>query len=238
MTDIYRRDLALVHDLGFGFHGDRCAPGILAALEPVRGEPVLELGCGSGALTRHLLAAGHPVIATDASPAMVERARAALPGADVRRLTVPHDPLPRVGAVVAVGNVLNYLDSEATVHRALAGIAAALTPGGVLAVDLLDRAWPADRRNLVPLARVTDDWAVFGRSTVDSGTLLVEELTTFVPAGDGGWRRADERLRTLLLDPARCAAVLAEHGVAAAVRASFGSERLGAGRLALVGMKA
>ncbi len=26
----YRGDLALVHDLGFGFHADRCAPGILA----------------------------------------------------------------------------------------------------------------------------------------------------------------------------------------------------------------
>jgi len=34
----------------------------------VRGGLILELGCGSGALTRHLLAACHRVIATDASP--------------------------------------------------------------------------------------------------------------------------------------------------------------------------
>ena len=49
----YRRDLALVHHLGFGFHADACAPGILALLEPVRqrGGVVLELGCGSGQLT-------------------------------------------------------------------------------------------------------------------------------------------------------------------------------------------
>jgi hypothetical protein len=28
-TPYYRRDLALVHHLGFGFHADDCAPGIL-----------------------------------------------------------------------------------------------------------------------------------------------------------------------------------------------------------------
>ena len=46
----YRRDLALVHHRGFGFHADDCAPGILALLEPVRARDglVVELGCGSG----------------------------------------------------------------------------------------------------------------------------------------------------------------------------------------------
>ena len=52
----YQRDLAFIHDRGYGLHADRCAPGILDLLAPVRGGLVLELGCGSGALTRHLLA--------------------------------------------------------------------------------------------------------------------------------------------------------------------------------------
>ncbi len=30
----YSRDLALVHDRGFGQHADRCAPGILELLSP------------------------------------------------------------------------------------------------------------------------------------------------------------------------------------------------------------
>lgn len=76
-TPYYRRDLALVHHLGFGFHADDCAPGILELLQPVRERDglVAELGCGSGLLTRYLVDAGHRVIATDASPAMLDLAR-------------------------------------------------------------------------------------------------------------------------------------------------------------------
>lgn len=74
-----------MHHLGFGFHADACAPGILARLAPVldRDGLVLELGCGSGLLTRHLVDAGHRVIAADASPAMVELARLAGSGVEV-----------------------------------------------------------------------------------------------------------------------------------------------------------
>jgi hypothetical protein len=36
VTGYYREDLALVHHLGFAFHADNCAPGILALLAPVR----------------------------------------------------------------------------------------------------------------------------------------------------------------------------------------------------------
>ena len=99
--DYYQYDLALVHARGFGQHADRCAPGILDLLAPVRGGLVLEVGCGAGALTRHLLAAGHRVVATDASAAMVSLARSALRAdADVRQLALPDDPLP--GGVLAI----------------------------------------------------------------------------------------------------------------------------------------
>jgi 2-polyprenyl-3-methyl-5-hydroxy-6-metoxy-1,4-benzoquinol methylase len=73
----YRRDLAYVFDQGYGFHAEACAPGILALLEPVRARRglVLEIGCGSGLLTNRLVQAGHRVIATDASPAMLDLTR-------------------------------------------------------------------------------------------------------------------------------------------------------------------
>ncbi len=106
----YQHDLALVHDRGYGQHADRCAPGILELLAPAEGGLVLELGCGSGALTRHLLAAGHRVIATDASPDMLALARSALgEQADLRLLTLPGDALPAADAIVSVGHVISYV---------------------------------------------------------------------------------------------------------------------------------
>jgi len=146
----YRSDLALVHDLGFGAHAERCAPGVLALLEPVRRRRglVLELGCGTGLLTRHLVDAGHRVLATDASPAMLARARRAVPGAEeIRQLVLPDDPLPRADAVVSVGHVVNYLPDLASVRSALVAMAGALRPGGVLAIDLCDLSYGQARRN-------------------------------------------------------------------------------------------
>jgi hypothetical protein len=51
--EYYQHDLALVHARGFGEYANRCVPGILDLLAPVRGGLVLKLGCGAGALTRH-----------------------------------------------------------------------------------------------------------------------------------------------------------------------------------------
>lgn len=125
----YRRDLALVHHLGFGFHADKVAPGILSLLEPIRHRSglVVELGCGSGLLTRYLLDAGHRVIATDASPAMLALAHGTAP--EVERfveLVLPDDAIPTCDAVVAVGHPFSYLPDEESIDRAF--VAAARAP--------------------------------------------------------------------------------------------------------------
>ena len=73
---------------------------------------MLEFGCGSVALIRHLLAAalGYRVIATGASPDMLAMARAALGGeADLRRLALPDDPLPAADAIASVGHEISYV---------------------------------------------------------------------------------------------------------------------------------
>src|SRR5215831_1644609 len=155
----YRDDLSLVHHRGFGFHADMCAPGIVELLRPVRERDglVVEIGCGSGLLTRHLLDAGHRVVATDASPAMLDLAREVAPDAeDIRQVVLPDDPLPDADAIVSVGHVLNYLSDESAVRRALASIAEALRPGGVLAIDLCDLEWAAARRDAPNIGDVGD----------------------------------------------------------------------------------
>jgi SAM-dependent methyltransferase len=229
---VYRRDVAEIHHRAFGFHADACAPGILALLEPARGGVVLELGCGSGALTHHLRAAGHQVVATDASPAMVE-----LAGAGARVLVLPDDPLPSADAVVSVGHVLNYLPDEAAIDRALAAIAAALRPGGVLALDLLDLSYGVARADAAPYARVEDGWALFTRYESPAPERFVRHITTFVAAGDGSWRRDDERHENVLVDTAGVPALLAAHGVEATLSAGFGDQRLPEGMVAVTGRR-
>jgi SAM-dependent methyltransferase len=236
----YRRDLALVHHRGFGFHADRCAPGILALIEPVRdrGGLVLELGCGSGLLTRYLVDAGHRVVATDASPAMLDLAREVAPGAEeIRPLVLPDDPLPECDAVVSIGHVLSYLPDEAAVDRALVAAADALCPGGVFAIDLCDLRWGEVRRDDPATARVADDWAIFTRFSVPRPNEFVREMTTFVREADGTWRRDDERHDNVLIDTARVPARLAERGVDVRVGASFGDEDLPDGLVTIVGTR-
>ena len=104
---------------------------------------------GAGLLTRHLIDAGHRVIATDASPAMIDLAREYAGGAeDFRVLVLPDDPLPPADAVVSVGHVVSYLDDEAAIERALVAIVAAVRPGGLFAIDICDLEWGGAARTL------------------------------------------------------------------------------------------
>ena len=234
----YERDLAFIHDRGYGLHGDRCAPGILDLLAPVRGGLVLELGCGSGALTRHLLAAGLRVVATDASPDMLDLARAALgESADLRQLTVPGDPLPPADAVVSVGHVLSYLPDAAAIEKALTAAARALRPGGVLALDILDLDFGRLRAGEPPFARVENEWAIVTEFSTPAPDRFVRDITTFVPDGAGAWRRGGEHHENVLVDTSRIPALLAGHGVRASVGTSFGAAELPAGLRSVTGRK-
>ena len=234
----YRRDLALIHHRGFGFHADDCAPGIISLLEPVRERDglVLELGCGSGLLTRYLIDAGHRVIATDASPAMLDLARELVGDAeDVRALVLPDDPLPRADAIVSVGHCLNYLPDANAVDRALVAIAGALLPGGVLAIDLCDMEWAAARRDQQSRGWVGEDWAVITEFSVPSPDSYVRQMATFIRNDDGSWRRDDERHDNVMVEVALVPVLLREHGVEATVGSSFGDEALPVGLRTVIG---
>jgi SAM-dependent methyltransferase len=215
-----------------------CAPGILALLEPVRerGGLVLEFGCGSGLLTRSLIDAGHRVIATDASPPMLELARELARGAeDIFRLVLPDDPIPPADAIVCVGHALNYLPDLASIERALGAIADALRPAGVLAFDICDLEWAAARVDQPSRGWVGEDWAVVTEFSVPSPDRFVRQMATFVRNDDGSWRRGDERHDNVMVDTATIPVLLAAHGIEATVRESFGGEELPMGLKAVVG---
>lgn len=95
---------------------------------------VLEVGCGAGRVTGHLLARAGSVLAIDISPAMVAHTRAAYPAAeviegDLRSLgDVPGAPF---GAVLALYNVIDVVGEEER-RAVLAEIGRILAPGGLL----------------------------------------------------------------------------------------------------------
>jgi SAM-dependent methyltransferase len=236
----YRDDLALVHHRGFGFHADLCAPGVIDLLRPVRerGGLVVEIGCGSGLLTRCLVDAGHRVIATDASAAMLDLAREVVPDAEeVRRVVLPDDPIPAADAIVGVGHALSYLPDETAVDRALVAVAQALRPGGVLAVDICDLEWGPARRDWSTSGRVGDDWAIITEYSMPTPRRFVRDMTVFVRNDDGSWRRDDEHHDNVLIDAGRIPDLLAPYGVEVRVEDRFGDEELPAGLRALIGRR-
>lgn len=224
----YRDALARIHHEGFGFHADACAPGILALLEPVKGRDglVVEVGCGSGLLTRHLVDAGHRVIATDASPAMLDLARTHVPDAlDHHVVALPHDPLPEADAVVSTGHALSYLPNRDLLEEALVACARALRPGGVLALDLEDLTTRDAQMARPPSGWVGDDWALVIERVSDRPDHFARDHTIFVREDDGRYRRERERHDNVLIDVHAVVRPLLEaEGLAVEVRRSFGTE--------------
>lgn len=237
----YRPDLARVHHEGFDFHAEAVAPGILRILEPVRasGGLVVEFGCGSGLLTRHLVAAGHRVLATDASPAMLDLARETAPGVEgFSVVALPRDPVPPADAIVGVGHPINYLPSLDAIHEALGAMADALRPGGVLAFDVCDLEYGALRRDDVSRGWVRDDWALVTQVSLPVPDRFVRQMAIFSRNPDGTWRRDDERHDNVLLDVTTIPPLLFARGVEATIGTAFGDETMPKGLYTVVGRKA
>lgn len=237
----YRDDLSRIHQLGFGFHSGRCASGILAAIAPIRDRNglVLELGCGGGHLTGYLLEAGHRVIATDASLSMLAIAREVLKGAEsIQQLILPEDPLPEADAIVTIGHVLNYLEDEAAVQRALLSMARALRPGGILVIDMQDLEWGRQYCKMPNQTRVTDDWVLISEFSVPDPTRFIRRHISFIRDDGNKWRRDEEIHKNVLMDTATIPAYLSEHGIVACLGNAFGEEELPIGLVTIIGNKA
>jgi hypothetical protein len=134
-----------------------------------------------------------------------------------------------------VGHALNYLPDAEGIDRALIAIADALTPGGVLAIDLCDLEWGAVRQEQGNKGWVGDDWAIVTEFSLPSPDRYVRQMASFIRDDDGSWHRDDERHDNILIDTSRVPTLLAEHGVEATVRRSFGDETLPEGLRAIVG---
>ena len=156
------------------------------------GARVLDACCGSGYLAGLLTARGYRVSGFDASPAMIELARAHAPEAqfEVADATTFRSRTKFHGALCTFDS-LNHFLAPADLSAALRRVSAVLKPGAPFAFDvLLEAAYHTDWADNFSLVR-DDHVLVISGSGFDFRTRLAHcRITTFRRIGKQ-WRRAD-----------------------------------------------
>jgi ubiquinone/menaquinone biosynthesis C-methylase UbiE len=118
------------HDSYWRFHRDR-----FLELVPEPGRFTIDIGCGEGRLTRDLAALGHRVVGVDASPTLIEAARAESPELEFVEADAASLPFEDDVADLAIAFMsLQDIDDMAGAAREAARV---LEPGGRLVVAVV-----------------------------------------------------------------------------------------------------
>ncbi len=168
-------------------------------LAEVVGDPILELGCGTGRVLAPLAAAGNRITGVDRSRPMLDRARSALHVRDkagdlLQRVTLVEGSMTEAerapggpfGMVIFSLNGLMHLSTVAGQRAALASARRALDPRGMLVIDALNPTpetagctrWTRPARGVLAEIRRHRDRSILG--------------------ADARFRRAKDRHRTLV----------------------------------------
>ena len=144
MSKTYSRDLAYIHNTGFGAFAERSAPGVLRILRNagICSGLVVDLGCGGGLWARRLTDAGYRVLGIDLSADMIALARKRAPKATFRIGSFLDVDFPDCVAITALGECFNYIfdkrNSRASLTRLFRRAFQALPPGGLLIFDIAE----------------------------------------------------------------------------------------------------
>jgi ubiquinone/menaquinone biosynthesis C-methylase UbiE len=137
-----------------------------ALADEVKASKIVDLGCGTGLLTRSLATQGREVIGIDPSRTMLDYARKQ-PGAEgvswVDGDATAIDQAGDADLVISTGNTMMHISTD-ELPEVLAAIAGALKPGGVFSFE---------SRN--PAARAWEQWgreATYGERDTPAGHLI------------------------------------------------------------------
>jgi trans-aconitate methyltransferase len=109
------------------------AGGVLDLLDPKPGERILDLGCGTGPLTNKISLSGAEVLGIDASPAMIQQARANFPALKFEVISATEMKFLHQFDAVFSNAVLHWVKPP---EQAAARIFSALKPGGRLVLEM------------------------------------------------------------------------------------------------------
>ncbi|NPB03169.1 MAG: class I SAM-dependent methyltransferase [Thermotogae bacterium] len=163
----------------------------------IRVKRILEIGCGTGNLTKHLIAMGYEVVGVDLSEGMLEIARKKLPGVefiqgDVRTLYLGQ----QYDAVVSTFDSLNNLLTEEELFQAFQRIREHIKEGGIFVGDLnTPTAMIEDWNGKVWVKDLEDGTLSLWRGEYDGDSVSTLNLTLFVPQGEEIYRRVDATFR-------------------------------------------
>ena len=132
----------------------------------VRGRAVLDVGCGTGFWTEYYIGRGAVYTGVDIAETSVQRLRERHPAATFLRSDIAEADLPGTYDVVNVFDVLYHITDDAKFDAALARLALAVKPGGLLLVtdvfrDSVGLAEHNKMRDLERFRRVLDSTARF-----------------------------------------------------------------------------
>lgn len=188
----YREDLALWHTL------------VMA-----HGQPVLDIGCGTGRVALDLARAGFEVIAFDNDPglvgALVERTRELSITAfvaDAHEFKLNR----KVPLAIVPMQTVQLLDGEVGRARMFASIKAALEPGGTVAFAIADaRTATTSPDDLLPAPDMKEiDGVVYASrpvAVVDEGDAVSIHRSRETVNADGTYNETSDRIALHVLDP-------------------------------------
>lgn len=118
----------------YRLRGEVLEGALRAAHVDPKGRAVLDVGCGTGFFTEFYLARGARVTGVDITPTSVARLAERFPEARFVQADVSDVALPDRYAIVNAFDVLYHITDDARWERAMAHLAAAVEPGGVVLV--------------------------------------------------------------------------------------------------------
>lgn len=155
----------------------------------------LDLGCGTGQITRRLAAAGFDMIGADASPEMLDIARKKGPD-EILYLCQDMRSFELYGTVAfctAVCDSLNYLTSPAELEKVFSLVYNYLDPGGMLIFDLNTEYKYREVLSDNTFAENREEGSFIWENYYDPGERLNEyDLTLFIRDGEELFRRYQE----------------------------------------------